>query len=231
MCTLGAKLLRGKFYIFKNRDREYNVKTKVVQENGYRKKLLIIDQRGHCEGINDAGIGLIEASLRPATTSNYRSVSQITRSILDTDNLKDAISIIKRVKTSGNIIISDGNNAYIIEKTPCEYAITKLRKHGIITNFGVKLGSQNGPKLKSIREWAKFRYNRAKHLITGVKSIKGIVHLLADKHGWPNKSICSGKPWWIRTRCSYIYDLKNRKILFCNGRPDYASFQSYQLKI
>ena len=65
MCTLGAKKIKGSFFLFKNRDLECRVDTRLKRENGKTKKLLAVDQHGHCEGMNEYGIGFVEATLQP----------------------------------------------------------------------------------------------------------------------------------------------------------------------
>jgi len=228
MCTLAVKKIKNNFFLFKNRDREYKVNTKIVKENGKTRKLLVIDQRGHCEGINEHGLGLIEATLQPYPRIKHKTPSQIARKILDQNNIKDALKIIETSNISANMIVSDGKDSFIVEKTPYEFATTKIKNEGVITNLSVKLNKKNGSKLKTIRDWAKIRYMRAKKIIKDVKSFKDIPKFLADKKNYPI-SICSGKPWWITTKCSFIYDLKNRVIYFCNTSPDKGKFKKYQL--
>jgi len=229
MCTLATKKIKGYFYIFKNRDREYFIDTKVVKENGKTRKLLIIDQRGHCEGINEYGIGLISATLQPFPKVKYKTSSQIARRILDQDNIKDALRVVERNKISANMIISDGSSSYIVERTPHEFAATKVRAQGVATNLSIKLSKQNGSKSESVRGWARARHKRGKEIIKDVKSFNDIIKFLSDKKDYPDKSICSGAPWWIATKCSFIYDLKNKSIFFCKTRPDEGKFKEYKL--
>jgi len=229
MCTLGAKKIHESFFIFKNRDREYKSRCSVIREKGKASKLIVVDNRGHCEGLNEYGIGFVEATLQPFPRIRFRSISQIARRILDQNNLPDAIGIIRRSKTSCNVIISDEKDAYIVEKTPFEFAATKLKTQGVITNLSIKLNRKNGSKLKSVREWARARHNRARHLVKDVRSVSGIRKLLSDKEGYPDRSILGGKGWWIPTRASFIFDLKRRKILFCNGQPGSHPFKGYML--
>jgi hypothetical protein len=229
MCTLGVKKINDVFYLFKNRDREYLIDTKVVEESGRIKKLLIVDQKGHCEGINEYGIGLVSATLQPYPRIKYRTSSQIARRILDQDNIKDALKIIANNKISANIIIADSHNAYLAERTPYAFAATKIRQDGIMTNLSIKLNRQNGSKLTTVREWARARYRRGRKIIKNIKSFPGIIKFLSDKEGYPDRSICSGKSWWISTKCSYIFDLKNKKIFFCSTRPDKSKFIEYKL--
>jgi hypothetical protein len=229
MCTLGAKKIGGRFLIFKNRDREYSAPCRVVREGGRASKLLIVDSRGHCEGMNGHGIGFVEAMLQPFPRVRHRTISQLARRILDQNSLEQAISVVKRNKTSCNLIISDAKRAFIVERTPCEFAATRLKDGGVLTNLSIKLDRRNGSKRKDVREWASARYSRAKKLIGKVKSLKGIIRLLSDKEGWPDRSICSGGGWWIPTRCSYIYDLEKRTIYFCTTRPDLGKFRKYSL--
>ncbi len=229
MCTLGAKKINGRFFLFKNMDREFFVDMKVKKEKGRAKKLLLVSQRWHCEGLNEHGIGLIEATLQPFPRTKHRTISQLARRVLDQDNIHDAIDVIKNNKTSCNAIISDGDKAFIVEKTPYEFATTQLRGQGVITNLSIKLNKKNGSKLKCVRDWARARYKRGKKIIKNVKSIPDIAAFLSDKKGWPDKSICSGGDWWIPTQHSYIYDLKNKKILFCKGKPAKGKFKEYLL--
>lgn len=229
MCTLGTKKISGHFYLFKNRDREYCVDTKVVREKGRVKKLLIIDQKGHCEGINEYGIGFIEATLQPFPRTRHKTPSQIARKVLDQKKIEDALKIIEKSNTSCNIIISDDKNSFIVEKTPYEFATTRVRTEGVITNLSIKLNKHNGSMLKSVRDWSRARYVRSKEIIKEVKSFRDIPKFLSDKKGYPDKSICSGEPWWIPTKCSYIYDLENKSIFFCKTRPDRGRFKENKL--
>ncbi|HNX11223.1 MAG TPA: carcinine hydrolase/isopenicillin-N N-acyltransferase family protein [bacterium] len=229
MCTLGAKKINNNFYIFKNRDREYPIDTRVVREDKGTKKLLIVDEHGHCEGINEHGIGLIEATLQPYPRVRHLMPSQIARKILDQDNITDILKIIESSRVSANMIVANSSQAFIIEKTPSEFAVTKLRDHSAITNLSVKLNKQNGARLKTIRDWARARYKRAQEIVGDIKSFSGIIKFLSDRQGYPDKSICSGPPWWITTKCSFIYDLKNKRIFFCKIRPDQGKFVEYKL--
>lgn len=228
MCTLGTKKLNNSFYLFKNRDRKYKVNTRVVKEKNAVKKLLILDQRGHCEGINEYGIGIVEATLQPFPRVRYKTPSQIARKILDQNNIKDVLRIIEKSNISANMIVSDGVNSFIVEKTPYEFASNKVKDQGVITNLSIKLNKKNGANLKSVRDYASIRYKRAKEIVKNIKSFNDIKKFLSDKKNYP-MSICSGEPWWITTKCSYIYDLKNRKIFFCNTRPDKGIFKEYKL--
>ncbi|MFA6524084.1 MAG: carcinine hydrolase/isopenicillin-N N-acyltransferase family protein [Candidatus Paceibacterota bacterium] len=229
MCTLAAKKINNKFFIFKNRDLGWNAKTRIIKENKKVKKLLVVDERGHCEGLNEYGIGLIEATLQPYPRIRYKTPSQIARRVLDQSNINDAIKIIENNKISANIIISDGKVAFIVEKTPYEFALIKIKTEGAITNLSLKLNHKNGAKLASLRESAKLRYERAKKIIKKIRKFSDIQKFLSDKEGWPANSICRGYPWWIPTRCSFIYDLKNKTIFFCKTRPDKGKFKKYQL--
>ncbi|MFA5105354.1 MAG: carcinine hydrolase/isopenicillin-N N-acyltransferase family protein [Candidatus Micrarchaeia archaeon] len=235
MCTLGAKRIDCRFFIFKNRDRENREeranKTRIALEKGGGKaeKLLVIDRKGHCEGLNEFGIGFVEATLQPYPRARIRTISHFARNILDQPTLEKAISAIKRRKTSCNVIISDGKNAFAVEKTPYSFAATRIAQKGVLTNLSVKLNPKNGSKLESVREWARARYERGNEIIGNVKGLKGIIRFLSDRKGWPDRSICSGGNWWIRTRCSYIYDLEKRTIYFCGTRPDKGGFKKYSL--
>ena len=232
MCTLGAKKIEDRFFIFKNRDREYSIDTQVIIEDEGVKKLLVVDQKGHCEGLNEYGIGMIEASLRPANKTRFRTISQIARQVLDQKTLDESIAIIQNHKISTNVIISNGERTFIVEKTPEEFSSTEVFERGVIANHGVHISSENGPDLKSVREWTEGRYKRASQLVNGISSFDDIVQFLSDKDGFPNKSILGGnrdEGWWIPTHCSYVYDLRKRTIFFCNDRPDRGEFIEYSL--
>lgn len=241
MCTLGAKKIGGRFFIFKNRDRENREergnRTRVAWEKGAKKarggrsaaKLLIVDSKGHCEGLNEYGIGFVEATLQPYPRTRIRTISHFARKILDQPGIAGAIDAIRKSKTSCNAIISDGKSAYAVEKTPYAFATTRIAGQGVLTNLSVKLNPKNGSKLEAVRQWARARYDRGNRIIGKAKSLRGIMRFLADKEGWPDRSICSGRGWWIRTRCSYIYDLEKRAIYFCPGRPDRRAFKKHEL--
>jgi len=229
MCTLAAKKINDRFFIFKNRDLDYNAKTKVIRDNGRIRKLLIVDERGHCEGINEYGLGLIEATLKPYPLVKYPDSFKVARQILNQKNIFAAIEIIKKSKSSVNSIISDGQQAFIIEKTPTDFATTKIRDKGVITNLSIKLSKKNGPRTPASRVIHKTRYLRAQEIIGRVKSFKGIIRFLSDKKGYPHYSICRGKEAMSPTRCSFIYDLKNKTIFFCPISPDQGVFKEYKI--
>lgn len=229
MCTLGAKRIMGRFLIFKNSDTDCPARRRVVREGGKARKLLVVDKKGHCEGLNEHGIGFVEATLQPFPRTRFRTISQLARRVLDQKNLEDAMAIVKSSRTSCNMIISDGKRAFILEKTPCEFAATGLKEQGVATNLSMKLDRRNGSQRKDVREWAAARYARGKKLIMGVKGLKGIIRFLSDREGWPDRSICSGGSWWVPTRCSYIYDLAKRRIYFCPTRPGRGKFREYSL--
>lgn len=229
MCTLAAKKINNRFFIFKNRDLEWNTKTKIIKEDGAVKKLLIVDEKGHCEGLNEYGVGYIEATLKPYPLIKYPDSSKVARDVLNQKNIKDAIKIIKNSKSSVNIIISDGNKAFIIEKTPYDFATTRINDCGVVTNLSIKLSKENGPHTKESREINKIRYLRAKKLVKNVNSFRGMIKFLSDKEGYPHYSICRGKESISPTRCSFIYDLKEKTIFFCPTRPDKGNFKKYQL--
>jgi hypothetical protein len=228
MCTLGAKKLHGHFYIFKNRDLEHPTDTRVIREDGKVKKLLIVDQRGHCEGMNEYGLGIIEATLEPFPRIKHKTPSQIARKILNERSIENALKIIKDSAISANMILSDGTVAYLVEKTPYAFATTKIKEQGVITNLSIKLDKRNGSELASVREYASLRYQRAKEILGKIKSFKGIIAFLGDKKNYP-MSICSGEPWWITTKCSFIYDFKRKSIFFCDTAPDKGVFKEYPL--
>jgi hypothetical protein len=224
MCTLGAKKINGKIYLFKNRDLEEYKDTKVIQENN---NLVITDEDNHYEGVNSYGIGIIEATLSPYKDIEYIKPSKVAKEALNQNNLKDAIDIIKKSNTSVNIIISDGKETYIIEKTPDEFAKTKIEDSGVITNFGINVDKRNGSKRPHVRKWQEDRYKRGKKIIKNIKSIEDIKRFLSDKEGYP-MSICSGGDWFIPTRASFIYDMEEKKVFFCNTAPDKGKFVEYK---
>ena len=94
--------------------------------------------------------------------------------------MKDALNIIKKAHISGNMILSDGNIAYIVESTPYEYADTRIKSQGVITNLSVKLNKKNGYTDEIKRDHAKGRYKRAKELIKKIVTIEDIKALLSD---------------------------------------------------
>ena len=229
MCTLAAKKIVNRFFIFKTRDLDFRTRTRVIRENKGVKKLLIVDERGHCEGLNEYGIGIIEATLKPFPLVKYPDSSKIARRVLSQKNILAAIEIIKNSRSSVNNIISDGDQAFIIEKTQTAFAITKIKEQGVIANLSLKLSQKNGPHTPSSREIIKARYLRAKKIIDQVKSLAGIKKFLSDKKGYPHQSICRGPEAISPTRCAFIYDLKNCTIFFCPTSPDQGKFKKYQL--
>lgn len=221
MCTIGAKKINGNFYLFKNRDRSDYVNTKIITENNVR-KILIVDEKKHCEGLNEYGVGFIEATLSPYGIKSYKTVSQIGRKMLNQNTIDDMIEVVRRNKISSNIIVSDGNKSYIVERTPKEISVTKILNYGVITNHSLNLDSRNGPKKDIGRKSSEIRLSKAKSLVKDVCSIKDIENLLSDKTG-------EFKIYNHTTLCSFIFDLINKKILFYNSIPNKGNFKEYKL--
>lgn len=221
MCTIGAKKINEYFTLFKNRDRIDKVHTKIIFEKKGVKKLLITDEKSHCEGLNEFGLCFIETTLSPYCTKKYKTVSQIGRRLLDQKKILDAIEIIKRNKISSNIIISDGYSAYLVERTPSEFEMTKLRKEGVITNHSLKLNNLNGPKDTNSRKSSIIRFNRAKKLIKNVSNIQDIKTILSDNEGkypiYNNYTICS-----------YVLNPIRKQIIFFENKPN-SKGQVYDL--
>lgn len=170
----------------------------------------------------------MEATLKPFPLIRHREPSNIALEILDQKNIIDALDVVKRRKISGNMIISDGENAYLVERTPYAYAQTKLKNYGAIVNLSIKLDKRDGSRTEISRNHARARYKRATELVKTISSLKDIKAFLADKKNAP-KSICRSELYEIATRCAFIYDLKHRKILFCETSPDVGIFKEYKL--
>jgi hypothetical protein len=229
MCTLAAKKINNGFLIFKTRDLKQKAKTKVVKETGKVKKLLIVDENGHCEGLNEFGIGIIEATLKPYPPIKYPDSSLITRRLLNKKSIEEALEVIKKSRCSFNSILSDGQTAFIVEKTPNNFAITRLRDSGVIANLSLKLSKKNGSKLKEVRLASKTRLLRGKEIVKNINNLNDIKKFLSDKKGHPLYSICRGKESVSETRCAFIYDLKAREIFFCPTSPDQGFFAKHSL--
>ena len=193
MCTLAAKKINNGFLIFKTRDLEWKAKTRVVKEDGMVKKLLIVDEKGHCEGLNEYGIGIIEATLKPYPPVRYPDSSTITRRLLDKKDIKEALEVIKKSRCSFNSVLSDGRTAFIVEKTPSNFAVTRLRDGGVVTNLSLKLSRKNGSKFEETRLASRSRLLRGREIIKNIKSLNGIRKFLSDKKGYPLYSICRGQ--------------------------------------
>jgi len=213
MCTLGARRISKHFLIFKNRDRLETLHTRIILEEGRTKKILAVDEKGHCEGLNQHGIGFVESSLNPRSSMKYKLVSDIGREILNKDNIDDAIKVIEKENISGNLIISDGSRAYIVERAPDGFSATRIMEQGAITNHSIRLDSGNRPKEKNDYESSRERLSRAKELVRGIRNRKDIEGFLSDRHG--KHSIYNE-----HTLCSYIIDPMKREIVFYKSRPD-----------
>lgn len=223
MCTLGAKKIDGKFIIFKTRDRSDKVSTRIIKEtiNGIR-TILIVDEKGHCEGMNEYGISFVESSLWPYGIKKFRHVSYIGRKILKQKTLDGAIGLIQRNKISSNVIVSDGIRAFIIERTPSQFDARILRVGGVITNHSIRLDHRNLPKTEEGQKASKGRLRRARALIKDISSIKDIEVFLSDKDGkYPiyNKHTIS----------SYIFDPSARKLFLYRKEPLTSKARIYSL--
>lgn len=224
MCTLGGSKINGYFYLFKNRDLLSNVKTRVIQESEAVRKFVITDHRNHCEGLNRHGIGFVEASLEPYGRKHCRTFSSVGRKILNQSDVRDAISVISRHRISGNIILSDGRSAFIIERTPDNMAVTEIGQHGVITNHSIKLDKRNHPSVERYRILSEKRYKRASKLVGGIRNVADVERFLSDTRNGPEFSIHNEL-----TRCSFIYDLKGREVLFYDKLPTQGNGTRFSL--
>ena len=224
----------GKSYaLFKNRDRNYVPKVKIIHEvrDGVEVAYLKDDKTGWIEGINEHGIGVVNAALMVSRDETERDeVERTGKKLLDGDRILKALlertvaSAVKSVRTyqeglKGHTIVSDGKKTVYVEMPDTsdeEHGEVPLDKVFVRTNHGIEFpdaGYVEGPREES----SKSRQEEAEKVLKKVKSPEDVAPaiLRARTDRWePTEMVRDHKsPEKMRTTTQMVLDLTEKKLL------------------
>lgn len=173
MCVVIAKYFKDIGWCgVKNRDRNYVPKISFERYSKNEIDMLVMydDMTGYCEGMNDKGISILSASLM--TLDDETEITLRTKSSRDgiaikkalfSKTVKEAVDSLIESKMTGNTIIFDKNNCYILEAAwknheygNYDYKTQKLKNDEVAvrTNTGVFLPlagyQKTGPKSEQL---------------------------------------------------------------------------------
>ena len=153
-CVVASDVVGGDRILFKNRDRNYTPELQVYHEIRNGIEILFIEDEltGWLEGINEFGIGMVNAALMVGRDEAEKKMvktigrkSQDGKKILSALEQKDLESAIKAAVTNGggvkgHTLISDPNYSYAIEATSKHNAVIKRidDKLCVRTNHGIE---------------------------------------------------------------------------------------------
>ena len=196
-CTTVAGNIDGVSFLFKNRDRSYTPKSKIINEkvNG-TEVVYYTDETGWVEGMNEHGVGFVFSQLTnkeydtygpaytvsddPKNSTNFLKFKDKIKKVLTAKTSKEAVQKIIDSKKSGSFLVSDTSECYELEVFE-----GKVKKHRIYfdktsyyvkTNHGVLIqdaGHQpSGDSVK--RAGSQIRKHQAIVQLQGIQSISEV---------------------------------------------------------
>lgn len=154
-CIIAVGEFGGDRCILKNRDRNYTPELRLHHEvrNGIEVLYVRDEVTGWAEGLNAAGIGIVNAALMvghdEAEKKLVKTVGKKSKDgdrilkALEKDNLKDAVEATKTYKggIKGHTFVSDSKTTYCVEMTSMHDPVVEKFKNGdthVRTNHGIK---------------------------------------------------------------------------------------------
>lgn len=140
-CIVFSKLIDDKFVLAKNRDRPYSPHISIFRElHGDVEICYIKDEdTGWCEGLNSAGIGIVNTALMVGRDENEKKIATVTgKKSKDGIRIKQALKftnieeVVESLTTymggiKGHTIVSDSKTVYTIEATSKHETVIKKR--------------------------------------------------------------------------------------------------------
>ncbi|MFH0750112.1 MAG: carcinine hydrolase/isopenicillin-N N-acyltransferase family protein [Candidatus Gottesmanbacteria bacterium] len=243
MCTLAAKqLTTNGWFLIKTRDpvpwMRWEDEIKLFNTPADKLKKFIIQnpnpkEDGYYGGINEKGVAFI-SSYVPVVENQISYIRRpYVRLILDATTAKEAVEIIKSFnpRIGGNMFIADQNECYGIEGAPDKYFIEQISSPSVKTNHYIHLPYENleFKDSQSFKEWSYTHYQRAEELITQADTIDDLKNILKDRKNAEKKTaICTIKEEEeCCTYSAFIFDTKNKKVLYSQGNPLTTPFKEY----
>lgn len=231
-CIVAAGKFGQSFCLLKNRDRNYLPHVKVVHEvrDGVEVAYMKDDKTGWVEGLNEHGIGIVNAALMVSRDESERDeVERTGKKLLDGDRILKALSertvaaVVKSVRTyqeglKGHTIVSDGKKTVYVEMPDTsdeEHGDVPAGKVFVRTNHGVDFpdaGYVEGPREES----SKSRQEEAEDVLSKVKSPDEVAPaiLRARDDRWePTEMVRDSKSdRKMRTTTQMVLDLTKKKL-------------------
>lgn len=232
-CIVAAGVFGGHTALFKNRDRNYVPKVKIVHEvrDGVEVAYLKDDKTGWIEGLNEHGIGIVNAALMVSRDESERDeVERTGKKLLDGDRILKALlertvaGAVKSVRTyqeglKGHTIVSDGKKTVYVEMPDTsdeEHGEVSLDKVFVRTNHGIEFpdaGYVEGPREES----SKSRQEEAEKVLKKVTSPEDVAPaiLKARTDRWePTEMVRDSKSAEkMRTTTQMVLDLTGKKLI------------------
>ena len=240
-CTVVGAKIGGDIVLAKNRDRNYVPKLKVVHEiiNGLEVAYMLDVDTDYSEGMNEKGIGIINATLQGEMDENDKKKSSKTgvqskdgfkiRHALGLKTIADVIESIvtftgystgektlsgKPTALNGHTIVGTPRNIFFIENiSDRPHIIKKLKKSNLIvrTNHG-EVYSKAGYQKGIDRKSSLMRQLIAKKMMNKIHSPDEVLPTLNKKYevpGWANPRRYNYKLW---TSSQIMMDLTNLEL-------------------
>lgn len=231
-CIVAAGRFGDSFCLFKNRDRNYLPKIKVVHEvrDGVEVAYMKDDKTGWIEGMNEHGVGIVNAALMVSRDESERDeVERTGKKLLDGDRILRALlertvaAAAKNIRSykdglKGHSIVSDGKKTIYVEmpdSNDVEYDEVPTKKVFVRTNHGIEFpdaGYVEGPREES----SKSRQEEAERVLSKVKSADDVAPaiLRARTDRWePTEMVRDSKSdRKMRTTTQMVLDLTKKKL-------------------
>lgn len=246
-CIVAAGTFGDSYCLVKNRDRNYVPKIRIVHEirDGVEVAYMKDDFTSWVEGINEFGIGIVNAALMVSRDESERDeVERTGKKLLDGDRILKALesktvaAAAKSVRTyqeglKGHTIISDGKKSYYVEmpdSNEIEYDKIPLDELFVRTNHGVDFpdaGYVEGPREES----SKSRQEEAEQVLAEVLDPNDAAPALlrAREDRWePTEMVRDSKsPRKMRTTSQMVLDLSQKKLTLylLPGRVDWGGLK------
>ena len=247
-CIVAIGEWDGKRCLLKNRDRNYRPKIRVVHEirKGVEVAYVYDDLTGWVEGLNEYGIGIVNAALQVARDEAEKKIvktvgkkSKDGARILKALECKDLDSCIESLCSykggiKGHTFVSDGEQSRSIEATSkhdCQVRTVANGKTHVRTNHGFyyeDAGYQDGPNyLSSVT-----RRNKAQRVLREVEKPEDLApalmeHRLENRKD-PNNMVRNTRN--MKTTSQMVLDLDSL-ILYLYLLPGKVTFQEYENRL
>lgn len=212
-CTIVGSKINDKIILVKNRDRNYHPKLKLVHEliNGIEILYMLDTDTDYSEGMNEYGIGIINATLQAESDENskkdkkrgkgnvqskdgfkvrtalgYKEINDVIESIVSFTGFSTGEKTFSGNPTSlnGHTFVGSKNNIFFIENVSNKPPIIKKMENNnyiVRTNHG-QVYTKSGYTKGKDRESSDSRQQITRRLLKGISSYKEILPLLNTKH-------------------------------------------------
>lgn len=244
-CIIAVGEWGGKKCLFKNRDRNYTPKVKIVHEirEGVEVLYMTDTTTGWCEGLNEYGIGAVNSALQVARDETERKVvkSKGKKSkdgprilkLLECASIDEAVEIGKTFEggLKGHTIIADKSVTYTLEGTrKHEFRSRKVSEGKMVvrTNHGIyydNAGYTDGPNYES----SVVRKDKARKTLRDAESPDDLATALMsarmDDRAHPNNMVRYTDN--MSTTSQIVLNLTDKELVFY-VIPDMVEFEGYE---